>query len=103
MEPNIINGDEIMQRVIVCAANQYGDHIICGARHHDKVMNNQLRKLKDLGVTSFKGATQGFIDQYGVFLNRTEAWVVATEADQIVRRCLGDDIDGGTLYSENLY
>lgn len=46
---------------------------------------------------------QGFIDQWGIFLNRQEAWKVAKAAGQILYRCGGDDSDGGTLYSENLY
>ncbi|CAE6710389.1 hypothetical protein [Candidatus Nitrotoga fabula] len=46
---------------------------------------------------------QGFIDQHGVFMTRTEAWHVAQASGQILRRCGGDDANGGTLYSENLY
>ena len=45
-------------------------------------------------------AEQGFVDQFGVFLTREEAWDVASKAGQIVRRVGGD---GGCLYSENLY
>jgi hypothetical protein len=43
---------------------------------------------------------QGFIDQYGIFLSRAEALLVARTADQIIRRCGGDE---DALYSENLY
>lgn len=46
---------------------------------------------------------QGFIDQFGAFMSRTEAWKVAEAAGQIIRRVDGDAVDGGTLYSENLY
>lgn len=46
---------------------------------------------------------QGFIDQHGAFMSRREAWEVAEAAGQIIRRVGGDEADGGTLYSENLY
>jgi hypothetical protein len=46
---------------------------------------------------------QGFVDQKGNFLSRTEAWQVAQTANQIIRRVGGDTANGGTLYSENLY
>jgi hypothetical protein len=46
---------------------------------------------------------EGFIDQFGDFHARTEAWKIAEAAGQILHRCGGDDTDGGTLYSENLY
>jgi hypothetical protein len=46
---------------------------------------------------------QGFVDQHGVFMDRNESWIVAAAADQINHRVGGDSMDGGTLYSENLY
>jgi hypothetical protein len=46
---------------------------------------------------------QGFIDQFGVYMTRQEAWKVAEAAGQILYRCGGDTIDGGYLFSENLY
>ena len=47
--------------------------------------------------------TQGFVDQYGEFFDRCEAWKIAEREGQILRRCGGDGAKGGTLYSENLY
>lgn len=52
------------------------------------------------GKDSWKGAAQGFIDQFGDFLDREEACVVAKAQKQRRRRCGGDE---ETLYSENLY
>ena len=51
-------------------------------------------------VRGWNIAEQGFVDQYGVFLNRKQALGVAEEAEQIIRRCGGDDTE---LFSENLY
>ena len=45
----------------------------------------------------------GFIDQFGTFFNRQQAWKIAEKRDQIIRRVGGDIAHGGTLYSENLY
>jgi hypothetical protein len=45
------------------------------------------------------GAEQGFIDQYGQFLTRQEAYTIALEQNQI----LYPGFDSGTLYSEDLY
>lgn len=82
---------------IVCAANKLASGlIVCGARHHDKVMNAQIKAANE----TFVNEIQGFIDQHGVFYTRQEAWVIAEKNDQIIRRCGGDD---GKLFSENLY
>jgi hypothetical protein len=86
-------------RRIVCAANRYLGKVVLGARHFDERMVEQIR---DLGLKG-RECEQGFIDQYGVFMTRKQAWPVALVAGQIIRRVGGDDADGGTLYSENLY
>lgn len=94
------------QRRIICSAIRFSpttdddpEIVVCGVRHYDMLMNNQLNLLpRVVGVE-----TQGFVDNFGQFLTRTEAWIVADEADQIVHRCGGDCANGGTLYSENLY
>jgi hypothetical protein len=43
---------------------------------------------------------QGFVDQYGNFMTREEAWEIAQAAGQIRRPEGGAP---GTLYSEHLY
>lgn len=90
------------QRRVVCAANLYtSGKTLISARHWDVGMCEQYNSMR-LTETEDK-CTQGFIDQWGVFMSRTEAWKVAEAAGQILYRCGGDDADGGTLYSENLY
>ena len=86
----------VTPRRIVCAANRHRDsgRIICGARHWDNIMRSQVKEGE-----KFTGWDQGFIDQFGDFLDRQEAWIVAAEQDQI-RRLVSAT---GTLYSENLY
>lgn len=86
-------------RLVVCAANNYNGLIICGARHYDQVMVKQIKAFND-GFT-FE-PEQGFIDQHGVFMDRFEALLVATEAGQINRyREKTTPVD--RLFSEDLY
>ncbi len=96
-----------LPRRIVCAANRdKSGAVILGARHWDQTMHAAFaiwREAKNHVTRDMRFIEQGFIDQYGAFLNRQEAWKVAEAAGQIIRRVGGDDTDGGTLYSENLY
>lgn len=87
-----------LDRRVVCAAlrNSRGE-IICGPRHFDATMHQQIRNHAS---TDWKGAEQGFVDQRGEWLTREEALHVALANGQILRRCGGDDHQ---LFSENLY
>lgn len=98
-----------MHQRIVCAANKYEINgeviIILGARHFDQRMVQQINRLPpDIKDRLTKSTDcQGFIDQHGKFLTRTEAWKIAEANGQIRHRVGGDSANGGTLYSENLY
>ena len=95
----------ITPRHIVCAAVIKEGRIITGARHFDKIMRSQMKSAE--GVAWWQGCQQGFIDQFGDFLSRQDAWVVATGQAQIrrevssIRREVSST--GTLLYSENLY
>lgn len=93
------------QRRVVCAANldTFSGHMIIGARHWDRLMHVHNGLFVRARYYTSEFDQQGFIDQHGAFMTRKEAWKVAQEAGQIIRRVPGDDEDGGTLYSENLY
>jgi hypothetical protein len=100
------------QQRIACAANKRGGsgELALGVRHFDPLMWHHIELLnlkhEQNPFDRFQGDAefeQGFIDQNGNFLTRTEAWKVAQAAGQIIRRVGGDTADGGTLYSENLY
>lgn len=86
-----------MDRRVVCAAirNSKGD-IICAPRHFDGVMRAHIAA----NGQHWGRAEQGFVDQFGVWMSREEAYTVAFDAGQIIRRCGNDE---GCLYSENLY
>jgi len=85
---------------IVCAANRHptNGRIICGARHYDPIMRAQIDASE--GYVSWMGCEQGFIDQFGKFYSREEAFIIARDNNQIKRRCGGDN---ECLFSESLY
>lgn len=85
---------------IVCAALRQGSRIICGPRHFDPLMRAQMEAEHPAGATCWRGAEQGFVDQYGNFYGRERALEIARENNQIRRRCGGDQ---HRLFSENLY
>lgn len=70
--------------------------VIVGARHHDFIM----RKVYNALDVNPSKAEQGFIDNYGCYHTREDAYVIADEAGQI-------DYDRNgckhRLYSEGLY
>jgi hypothetical protein len=91
----ILSEGKVVRRV-VCAANRRRDGaIVCSARHNDPRMHVQ----KALVGGDWEAEEQGFIDQWGVFMDRREAWLVAEAGGQIVREVSTP----GVLYSENLY
>lgn len=100
--------------IIVCAANKYGNIIVTGSRHYSVDMYLAISALGGIGLLRKYGASsvktseenddryydQGFIDQYGFFYDRKEAWIIAVENGQIRNEDGGPE---GTLYSEHLY
>lgn len=96
---------------IVCAANKFQikywhdeieELVIAGARHWDSVMYGIWNTLDDYTISCIDRRTeeQGFIDQFGKFYTRREAYIIAKENNQIVRD-LGYETN--ELYSEHLY
>jgi len=83
---------------VVCAANKYANgHIICGVRHCDKFMADSMTHgdLHDIGIGV--NAVQGFVNSYGDFLTREEAYIAALHNNQCAPK------PSKTLYSEDLY
>ncbi|WPJ72113.1 hypothetical protein DEEACLCL_00096 [Salmonella phage CRW-SP2] len=89
---------------IVAAANRYpNDVIVVSARHHDKLMNQQLRALKASGIIeSTHTQEQGFIDNQGMYHTREEALEIARRAGQlnVIREKTFPET---MLFSEDLY
>ena len=88
---------------IVCACNKYGDILLPGVRHGSGDMYSAIDKLETNFDEVGRNHEQGFLTSKYRFVSRSEAWKIAVDQDQIVRRVGGDTINGGTLFSENLY
>lgn len=87
-------------RSVVCAANKYGDLVFIGVRHFCPVMLFNMRTHDIPALRKERGEVQGFIDQFGVFIDRKEAAIVAKESGQLAR--YGDEFPT-VLFSEDLY
>ena len=90
---------------IICAAIKYKDQVIAGRRH-----NNAFDTLEAfLEPSVYKSIKKedlvcGFIDNWGDFHTRAEAWVIADKADQIkYGKGTQDPNETPWLISEHLY
>lgn len=108
---------------IICAAVRRQDGcVVAGPRHFDGTMwsvileitLDQFRELQATGVGDPKHipavekwagvhAEEGFVDQFGVFYTREEAWPVALANGQILQHELDSKWQIGKLHSEHLY
>lgn len=94
---------------IVCAANRYefpdkSGYEFLGIRHFDGIMSDAIQThIEASGDIDNLKEIQGFMTSKHRFVDRHEAWKIAVEQQQIVRRVGGDTSGGGRLYSENLY
>lgn len=87
---------KLLQRV-VCAANRNSEgFVLLGARHWDSWMS---KTIDSLGFNDHDWE-QGFIDQFGNFLTRQEAAVIAKEKDQLKGMY---NVVSEALFSEHLY
>lgn len=93
-------------RRVVCAAIRAHDGaLLLGIRHYSVDMRRQIAARVDGSKFEHRlDEHQGFVDQYGVFMSREEAFKVAEEQNQILYPdACGLGLDGAKLYSEGLY
>lgn len=94
-------------RRVVCAAIRADDgELLIGIRHYSADMNTQIFHRADGGkFWDRHDPDQGFVDQWGVYMTREQAFTVARDNGQIIRpEGLGCRIEDATqLYSEALY
>lgn len=88
----------IREKRVVCAACRFEDgHIILGIRHWSPDMRlSAALQGREIAVKH----DQGFVDQYGQWLTRQEAYQIAVKNDQYKPY---PPSTPGTLYSEDLY
>lgn len=96
-----VDENSYIPRVVVCAACLMDNGVIlCGARHWDSIMREQAKAMGYKPGCADKD--QGFIDQYGQFMNREEAAFVVEANNQPLRKARVKDYPT-RLYSEDLY
>jgi hypothetical protein len=89
---------DTVQRVVSMAACIVDGNLVVGNRHFCPVMSLMLDALhltEEQTHNHDVRTEQGFVDQYGVYMTRQEAWTVAKEAGQIK-----EVFQEGVLYSE---
>lgn len=84
---------------MVCAAIRKGRIIIASPRHYDEFTHNVLCALHP--SEKMYDAEQGFIDQWGKFMTREEAFEVASAVGQIIKKT--GNPDSKELFSEDIY
>lgn len=87
------------RRLVVCAACKVGDLVVMSPRHWDIPMHYTVAHLK--GDPIAPTGEQGFVDQWGVFMSREEAYQVALRQGQI--RYPEEGRGSEKLFSEMLY
>lgn len=94
--------DKLIRRV-VCAAlrDEELDLNICGPRHCDMTMHYIISSMESDIRDQLRRGEQGFVDQWGKFMTREEAFEVATEAGQIIKKT--GNPDSKELFSEDIY
>jgi hypothetical protein len=99
--------------IIVCAAMKMKDGmIIPGVRHFSPEMRQIMQRIYG-NKYHLQVDKQGFIDQYGDFYSRREAFLIANNNSQIRRptgfesvgepQRIEDEHENAILFSENLY
>lgn len=88
-----------VQRVVSMAACIVDGYLLVGNRHFCPLMR---MTMDNLGISQYPthhlhhvGDDQGFVDQWGVYMSREEAWEVAKAAGQIKKV-----FTEGVLFSE---
>lgn len=89
-----------VERVIVCAANRHKDFIVTGSRHFSVPMLFTMNLLGGDALHAYGECEQGFIDQYGMFWNRTDAYNLCVSQG---RKLLDEGQSNCELFSEHLY
>lgn len=85
---------------VACAALRHREtgHIIAMPRHFGVYASDRIKDRGD-PFGSWAGAEQGFLDKFGKFITREEAWEIADKAGQIIR---DRDWCTGELHSEHI-
>lgn len=95
----------INKTYIICSAVKYKDKVIAGRRHGDALQTLEaFLDPKLYKAIEREDIVCGFIDNWGDFHTRAEAWVIADAADQVLfGRGTQDPNETPILISEHLF
>jgi hypothetical protein len=94
------------QRRVVCAAIRAADgDVLLGIRHYSADMHAQMMARQDgQKFVHRHRQDQGFVDQWGKYMTREEAYQVAQDSGQLLHPdACSNGPDGQKLHSEGLY
>lgn len=94
----------LLPRIVCSAVRHPKGHIVLGIRHFDSHMHAAITSLQASQPSVFAGHhrwEQGFVDQYGTFYDREQAFKLATERGQIQAKT--GNSTSTELFSEDLY
>ena len=97
--------DKYNKTYIICSEVSYKGFVISGRRHGDafQTLERFLDPIEYKAIER-EDIVCGFVDNWGDFHTRAEAWVIATAADQILfGRGTQDPNETQILISEHLY
>ncbi len=109
----MLDKDYDYKRKIVCAAIRAEDRsVLVGIRHYSADMHATIDLMGEAGkkFSHRSGDDQGFVDTWGTYHTRAEAYLIASKFNQIInrqalsfRRTDDPKINEELLYSECLY
>lgn len=104
------NMDRTVRRVVCAAIRAEDGELLLGIRHYSPDMRRQIKQRKDGEKFNHRlDEDQGFVDQWGNWISRIDAYQIALATDRLTfpEACADRfDEDGnavGCLYSEGLY
>lgn len=92
----------VTRRVVCAAVRASNGDVIVGVRHYSEDMHRQIHWRKDgERFKNRQGDDQGFVNTWGEYLTREQAYLVAIHNNQILRNT--PFTNEGKLDSEALY
>lgn len=76
--------DQVSRRIVCAAIRGKSGGVILSVRHHDSAMSSSILSRKDaVDFIHLNSEDEGFVDNYGIFLTRKEAFVIAERSGKL--------------------
>lgn len=100
-DPQVAQPAQEARRIVCAAIRAANGDLILGIRHYSQDMHYQISNRPDgHRFENRHDDDQGFVNTWGEYLTRKQAYIVAQRNNQIIRPEACTD---GVLYSEGLY